>query len=87
MKPGASEGGLVADQKSQNPFPQHSPTAAAGDGQKLATKGSEDGMSELDHPSHMPEGVDAVQWDRLVATRHRKVDSETKVGWTEKERC
>ena len=78
LKPGASDGGLVSDQKSQNPFSQRPPTAA-GDGQRLTVKGSEDGMSELDHPSHMPEGVDAVQWDRLVLARRRKLDSETKV--------
>ena len=78
LKPGASEVGLVSDQKSQNPFPQRPPTAA-GDRQSLTVKGSEDGMSELDHRSHMPEGVDAVQWDRLVLARRRKLDSETKV--------
>ncbi|CAI8036584.1 Cilia- and flagella-associated protein 43 [Geodia barretti] len=78
LKPGASEGGLMSVQKSQNPFSQRPPTAA-GDGQRLSVKGSEDGMSELDHPSHMPEGVDAVQWDRLVLARRRKYDSETKV--------
>ena len=36
-------------------------------------------MSDLDHPSHMPEGVDSNQWDHLVAARRRKWDSETKV--------
>ena len=75
----------MSDQKSQNPFP-HRPPTAAGDGQKLTGKGSEDGMSELDHPSHMPEGVDGVQWDRLVAARRRKWDSETKVKREPRER-
>ena len=36
-------------------------------------------MSELDHVSHMPDGVDISQWDRLVAARRRKWDSEIKV--------
>ena len=36
-------------------------------------------MSELDHSSHMPDGVDTLQWDRLVLARRRKWDSEAKV--------
>lgn len=66
------------DPKSQNPFP-HRPPSAVGGGQKLVARGSEDGMSELDHVSHMPDGVDISQWDRLVAARRRKWDSEIKV--------
>ena len=80
LKPGPSEGGLVSDPKSQNPFPQRPPSAVGG-GQKLATRGSgEDAMTELDRESHMPDGVEASQWERLVAARRRKWDSETKVG-------
>ena len=67
----------MLDPKSQNPFPHRPPTATGG--QRLVGKVSEDEMSELDHPSHMPEGVDPSQWDRLVGARHRKWDSETKV--------
>lgn len=37
-------------------------------------------MAELDSPSYMPEGVDSVQWDRLVTARHRKVESEQKAS-------
>lgn len=36
-------------------------------------------MNELDNVSHMPEGVDSGQWDRLVAARRRKWESEMKV--------
>ena len=34
---------------------------------------------ELDHAFHMPEGLDAATWDRLVAYRHKKIESENKV--------
>lgn len=81
LKQGASEGGLTLDPNSQNPFP-HRPPSAVGGGQKLVPRGSEDGMIELDHVSHMPDGVDISQWDRLVATRRRKWESEMKVGKT-----
>ena len=36
-------------------------------------------MNELDNVSHMLDGVDSSQWDRLVAARRRKWDSEMKV--------
>ena len=36
-------------------------------------------MSELDDISNMPEGMDIHQWERFVAARHRKVESERKV--------
>ncbi len=36
-------------------------------------------MAELDHMSYMPDGLDAPAWDRFVAHRHRKVESESKV--------
>ena len=80
MKQGAGEG-LTLDPKSQNPFPNRPPSAVGG-GQKLSVRGSEDALSELDHTSHMPEGVDASQWDRLVVARRRKWDSEMKVRRT-----
>ena len=76
MKPGPSEGGLVPDPKSQNPFPQRPPSAV---GQKTVTRTGEDPMSELDHVSHMPDGVEGSQWERLVGARRRKWESEQKV--------
>jgi len=36
-------------------------------------------MAELDHMSHMPEGLDAPAWDRFVDHRHKKIESEGKV--------
>lgn len=39
----------------------------------------EEMMSELDVPTNMPEGIDLIQWERLVAARHSKVESERKV--------
>lgn len=81
LKHGASEGGLTLDPKSQNPFPHRLPSAVGGV-QKSVSRGTEDGMSELDHVSHMPDGVESSQWDRLVAARRRKWDSEIKVGKT-----
>ena len=33
-------------------------------------------MSELDQPSHAPEGVEPGVWERLVAARRHKVESE-----------
>lgn len=78
MKQATSEGNLTLDPKSQNPFPIRPPSAVGG-GQKLTARGSEDAMSELDHVSHIPDGVDTGQWDRLVAARRKKWDSEMKV--------
>ena len=81
LKQGTSEGNLTLDPKSQNPFPIRPPSAVGG-GQKLAVRGSEDGMSDLDHVSHIPEGVDTGQWDRLVVARRKKWDSEMKVAYS-----
>ena len=78
LKQGTSEGGLTLDPKSQNPFPNRPPTAVGGR-QRIAARASEDGMNELDNVSHMPDGVDSGQWDRLVAARRRKWESEMKV--------
>ena len=36
-------------------------------------------MAELDHPGHMPEGLDEHVWQRLVQARRMKVESEQKV--------
>lgn len=44
--------------------------------------GVKNAMAELDHISHLPEGMDVAIWDRLVAYRHRKVESEIKVHRT-----
>ena len=40
----------------------------------------EKAMAELDHPGHMPEGLDEHVWQRLVQARRMKVESEQKVG-------
>ena len=39
----------------------------------------EKAMAELDHPGHMPEGLDEHVWQRLVQARRMKVESEQKV--------
>lgn len=39
-------------------------------------------MAELDHASYMPEGLELYQWERFTLHRHKKVDSEAKVGVT-----
>lgn len=36
-------------------------------------------MGELDQILYMPEGMELSLWERFVAHRHRKVDSESKV--------
>ena len=36
-------------------------------------------MIEFDNPSYMPEGLELHTWERFVAHRHRKVESEAKV--------
>ena len=54
-----------------------SPSIAAAGGTKVV----ETVMAELDHISHMPEGLDAPAWDRFVAHRHKKIESESKVRW------
>ena len=36
-------------------------------------------MAEYDSPSHMPDGVTHNMWERLVATRRKKVENEHKV--------
>ena len=37
-------------------------------------------MSELDHTSCMPDGVEGSQWERLVLARRRKWESEQTVS-------
>ncbi len=77
MKLGPSEGILVPDAKSPNPFAQRPPSAAGGRAHAM-----DDPMAELDQLSHMPDGVEPSAWDRLVVARKRKVDSEQKVHRT-----
>lgn len=36
-------------------------------------------MGELDHVSHMPEGLEPFSWERFVIHRHKKLESEAKV--------
>ena len=40
----------------------------------------ENPMAELDGPAYMPEGLEPHTWERFVAHRRRKVESEAKVG-------
>ena len=72
LKLGPSEGALVPDPTSQNPFAQR-PSSTVGGAR------GEDPMVELDHVSHMPEGIDASTWERFIAARRKKVESEQKV--------
>lgn len=72
LKLGPSEGALVPDPTSQNPFAQRA-SSAVGGGR------GEDPMAELDHVSHMPEGIDASTWERFVTARRKKVESEQEV--------
>lgn len=69
IKP-TGDSSFYGESKSQNPFVQR-PTSP------LNVK---DLMVELDQAAHMPEGVEASVWERFVACRHKKVDSETKVS-------
>ena len=39
----------------------------------------EEMMSELDSPTHMPEGLELYQWERFIIARHYKVESERRV--------
>ncbi len=39
----------------------------------------ENPMTELDNPAYMPEGLEPHTWERFVAHRRRKVESEAKV--------
>jgi len=72
LKLGPSEGTLVPDPTSQNPFAQRA-SSAVGGGR------GEDPMAELDHVSHIPEGIDASTWERFVTARRKKVESEQEV--------
>ena len=73
LKLGPSEGGLVPDPSSQNPFAQR-PSSAVGGGR------GENPMAELDHVSHKPEELESSAWERFVVARRRKVEGEQKVG-------
>ena len=70
---------MVADPNSQNLFalrPSSASTQLMKDGDHI--------MSELDHQTHMPDGLDSAAWERFVAHRHRKVESEMKVRMDDK---
>lgn len=64
------------DPSSSNPF-AHRPMSALG-----GKRAGGDLMTELDHPSNMPEGVDRAAWDHFVKARRRKVESEQRVSET-----
>ena len=76
LKQGPSDGGMVADPSSDNPFALR-PSSAAKGGVRVG--GWEEQMAELDHVSHMPENLDPSNWDRFVIYRHKKVESEQRV--------
>ncbi len=77
LKQVPSETGLVADPTSDNPFALRPSSAAKGGGR---SGGWEEQMSKLDEVSHMPENLELSSWDRFVIYRHKKIESELKVG-------
>jgi hypothetical protein len=44
-----------------------------------AVREGENPMTEMDNVVHMPEGMEMSVWERFIAHRHRKVESESKV--------
>ena len=77
-----SESGTTIDPKTANPFtprPSSASLSHKSSGPGLSGKLSSEIMADLDNLSNMPEGVEPSQWDRLVAARHKKVDSEQRV--------
>ena len=82
LKSTPSEGAVVQEASSQNPFAERPPSSSLGRGGGGAQGGQplDDVMGELDHPSNMPEGLSHEAWETLVVTRRRKVESEQKVG-------
>lgn len=78
LKPGMEALVHVGDPTSQNLFAVRPMSAAHGgrDGENV--------MGELDHVSHMPEGLESHSWERFVTHRHRKVESEMKVRMSPK---
>eukprot|EP00731_Ephydatia_muelleri_P020647 Em0013g374a len=79
LKPAPSEGALLQEAISQNSSGERPPSASLGGG---ALRPSDDLMGELDHLSNMPEGLSLSAWERFVAARRRKVESEQKVKAT-----
>lgn len=43
------------------------------------TREGENPMAELDTVGYMPEGLEPSLWERFIAHRHKKVDSESRV--------
>lgn len=78
LKQGISDGGLVSDPGSDNPFALRPSSAAGGRGGGGGTW--EEHMAELDDISHMPESLEPSSWDRFVAYRRRKIESEQRVS-------
>lgn len=70
----------IVEPKTANPFTPRPSSASLTQKPSNVSCISSEMMSELDNPSHMPDGVESNQWDRLVASRHKKVDSELKVS-------
>ena len=70
LKPGASESSVVViTVQSQNPFVAPPPAATS-----LQTE------TAMEHFSHAPDGLEPHIWDKLVAARRSKMDSELKVS-------
>lgn len=76
LKHGLSDGGMVADPSSDNPFALRPSSAVKGGGRG---GGWEEQMKELDHVSYMPENLDPSNWDRFIIYRRRKIESEQRV--------
>ena len=68
------------DPRTANPFTPRPSSGSLTHGTGLVSRPSFEFMAELDSPSYMPEGVESVQWDRLVTARHRKVESEQRAS-------
>lgn len=78
---------LLQSSKSENPFTPHPSSGSLAhkpsgtiSGGGVTREKVEERMKELDSILNMPEAVEVAQWERFVAYRHRKVESEMKVS-------
>lgn len=69
---------IMGDPNSLNLFATRPSSASTPRGAGAGAE-QENPMAELDSPSYMPEGLELHTWERFVAHRHRKVESEGKV--------
>ena len=79
LKQGPSSDEMKVGPKSQNPFAVLRSPSGVGKKHTIEGTGDTDPMVELDDPSHMPEGLDYLVWERVVTYRRRKLSSEQKV--------